>query len=91
MEYIEEKEELKEVVVSENKAIAKEQQPMSQDEVDQSGKANEDNECVICFDKPKQYLCVPCGHLCFCQDCKNATKDCPICRQKVVQIIKLFK
>eukprot|EP01084_Bolivina_argentea_P103222 184928_1 len=52
---------------------------------------NIDNECVICMDGRKQYLCNPCGHLCLCMDCKDTVQNCPMCRAKLVSVIKLFK
>eukprot|EP01084_Bolivina_argentea_P151083 263741_1 len=50
-----------------------------------------DNECVICYDCEKEYLCVPCGHLSLCENCKDSVKECPICRSPCDSIIKLFK
>ena len=49
-----------------------------------------DNECVICMDKKREYICIPCGHYCLCRNCKNRMKGkCPVCRRKC-QIIKVF-
>ena len=33
--------------------------------------------CIACTEKPKDYMCFPCGHVCFCEDCfkKFVDKD----------------
>ena len=41
--------------------------------------------CVICMDKDAVRACVPCGHLCFCEDdaavyIASRTLICPLCR-----------
>lgn len=53
-------------------------------------------ECPICylpFDKSSHFIstCVPCGH-CACQQCLSSLKNsqCPFCRTKFTQIIKIF-
>eukprot|EP01084_Bolivina_argentea_P150664 263082_1 len=63
-------------------------------DVDNKDKNNEieiEDECVVCMDKKKEYLCVPCGHLCVCVDCKDSVKQCPMCRKVSTTVIKLFK
>lgn len=49
--------------------------------------------CVICFEGIKDQLCMPCKHLCICSDCTNIVppiKSCPMCRETVTEIIKVF-
>ena len=36
--------------------------------------------CIICFNKPKTHIAVPCGHWCACGDCSAQMTECPICR-----------
>eukprot|EP00483_Globobulimina_turgida_P000764 UN00764 len=49
------------------------------------------NECVVCFDGDQDHICMPCGHLCLCKNCKNCVKDvCPICRA-MCTVIQRFK
>eukprot|EP01083_Nonionella_stella_P146666 461589_1 len=51
-----------------------------------------DDECVVCFAKSRSHVCVPCGHLCICQDCVSIINQrCPLCRSKCDNIIKVFK
>ena len=47
--------------------------------------------CSVCFEGVKDHLAVPCGHMCACARCAAllADKECPICRAKVAQWIKV--
>eukprot|EP01084_Bolivina_argentea_P180274 311441_1 len=47
---------------------------------DVSVTADEENECIICLSSRREYLCVPCGHLCLCKNCKDLMEKCPVCR-----------
>ena len=55
-----------------------------------------DPNCVICLDKPKDSCFYPCGHQCLCFECgerfrKEARHQvCPICRNRVKDIIKVY-
>ena len=31
--------------------------------------------CIACTEKPKDYMCFPCGHVCFCEDCFKKFTD----------------
>ena len=47
--------------------------------------------CVICFEGIKDQLCMPCKHLCICSECANPSlKLCPMCREPVAEIFKVF-
>ena len=55
----------------------------------------EAQECVVCMEQEKSYVLVPCGHAVVCQSCAEnimaTTRACPVCRQHVEQVIKLFR
>lgn len=55
--------------------------------------STEDVKCSICLDEPPQMICIPCGHLCLCENCskKLTKKKCPICNLRVKNIYKVFK
>lgn len=61
---------------------------------EQVEREREDKLCVICQDKEKCMMILPCRHLCICQDCQNPLQSrnlhCPICRKKVNQIVKVY-
>ncbi|CAK4078421.1 unnamed protein product [Aphanomyces euteiches] len=51
-------------------------------------------ECIVCLDRKKQTVCVPCGHVAACVPCaetiQHTTRRCPVCRTPVRELIKLF-
>lgn len=53
--------------------------------------------CCICLDKPKDAAFYPCGHECVCFPCgktflNQAThKLCPICRDRIKDLVKLYR
>lgn len=49
------------------------------------------NRCKICFDRESSCVFGSCGHLCSCVECSSKVKACPICRQKIVNIIRIYK
>jgi hypothetical protein len=55
----------------------------------------EETQCVVCFDAPKEYAIVPCGHVCVCESCaeqltKTRTPMCPMCRGPIRETMKVF-
>ncbi|KAM5553178.1 hypothetical protein ABKV19_025414 [Rosa sericea] len=52
------------------------------------------SSCVICMDAPVEGAFIPCGHMAGCMPCLNDIKDknwdCPVCRAKVDQVIRLY-
>ena len=55
----------------------------------------EETMCVVCFDAPKEYAIVPCGHQCVCGECaeqltKTRTPMCPVCRGPIRETMKVF-
>ncbi len=54
------------------------------------------NKCIVCLDKVRDRLCVPCLHVCFCKDCVEdygetlTDSPCPRCRAPVTEIKQYF-
>jgi hypothetical protein len=52
------------------------------------------DQCVLCFDAPKDHIIIPCGHVCACEACANQLTQrnsaCPICRAAIQQTNKVF-
>lgn len=52
------------------------------------------SSCVICWDGPVEGAFIPCGHMAGCMPCLNEINaknwDCPVCRGKVDQVIRLY-
>lgn len=55
---------------------------------------DEKKRCVTCCESEVVAALVPCGHNLFCLDCANKlvseAAECPICRMKVTQAIRIF-
>jgi len=53
----------------------------------------ESNECSVCMGH-KNHVLIPCGHLCVFEQCASnimvSSKQCPVRRSMVVQILKVY-
>ncbi|OQR90461.1 hypothetical protein ACHHYP_05503 [Achlya hypogyna] len=49
-----------------------------------------DTECVVCFDQPKNSVCLPCRHLSCCNTCLAAIELCPLCRAPIESILQIY-
>jgi hypothetical protein len=47
--------------------------------------------CVVCFDAQLTLAFNPCGHMCTCEKCGNAVKECPMCRAAIAGRLKVFQ
>lgn len=60
---------------------------------DDSEDEGEDNSCIICMDKPRSCLIIPCFHLICCHDCIinfPVGSNCPCCRGVVEQTKEVY-
>jgi Zinc finger, C3HC4 type (RING finger) len=53
--------------------------------------AEEDGECCVCMNAPCDCVFYRCGHVCACLKCAKKFKKCPICRENVSDIIKIWR
>lgn len=51
---------------------------------------DEDKLCKICYENERQIAYVPCGHVVSCSKCSFCTKECPICRAMISNVIRLY-
>ena len=67
--------------------------------LEQVEREREDKLCVICQDREKCIMILPCRHLCICDVCQVSlmqrtdrahSRTCPICRKIVKQTIKAY-
>jgi len=54
-----------------------------------------EKECVVCLERPKDYVIFNCMHLCLCEVCaqtymQKKSPKCPMCSKKAAKIVKIF-
>ena len=67
--------------------------PSSNDEAALEGD-DDDPLCVVCLDAQRTHACVPCGHRCLCMSCASrglGADRCPLCREPVQSVIRMFE
>lgn len=47
-------------------------------------------ECCICYDRLCDGLLMPCSHMNTCMQCAIKCVECPICRESVHHVIKVY-
>ncbi len=47
--------------------------------------------CKICMEAVIDCVLLDCGHMCSCIKCGKQCAECPICRQNVVRVVRVFK
>jgi serine/threonine protein kinase len=52
---------------------------------------NDQRTCVICMEKEKSHILIPCGHLCVCEEDGRDVKVCPLCRAGVLSTHRVFQ
>eukprot|EP00484_Ammonia_sp_Unknown_P025455 CAMPEP_0197026682 /NCGR_PEP_ID=MMETSP1384-20130603/6716_1 /TAXON_ID=29189 /ORGANISM="Ammonia sp." /LENGTH=366 /DNA_ID=CAMNT_0042455387 /DNA_START=21 /DNA_END=1121 /DNA_ORIENTATION=- len=57
---------------------------------------NED-ECVVCYEPPKDHMVVPCNHVCLCPECAEENfspphdgQKCPLCSNDIQNVKQVF-
>lgn len=56
-----------------------------------NGKPPEDEVCKICMDAMVDCVLLECGHMVSCTECGKRLSECPICRQYVVRVVRIFR
>jgi len=46
--------------------------------------------CVVCTLQPRSVAILPCGHMCMCAECGPHVDRCPLCRQDIQELKKIF-
>ena len=55
------------------------------------GRTEPEGECCICMNAQSDSVLYRCGHICACMSCAKEMKQCPICREQVTDVIKIWK
>lgn len=56
-----------------------------------SGSNESQSLCVACWDAPRHYAFVSCGHKLMCGGCVKKVTQCPTCRKSVKKYIRIFE
>lgn len=58
-----------------------------------AGDNDDDTEdtCKVCMDRFIDCVLLECGHMVTCLQCSKLVTECPICRQHISRIVKVFK
>ncbi|XP_059145264.1 E3 ubiquitin-protein ligase RNF34-like [Physella acuta] len=54
-------------------------------------KSSDDSLCNICMDALVDCILLECGHMVTCTQCGKRLADCPICRQYIVRVVRVFR
>ncbi|WRX07726.1 E3 Ubiquitin ligase MUL1-like - like 1 [Theobroma cacao] len=47
--------------------------------------------CVICLEQEYNAVFIQCGHMCCCTTCSSHLTNCPLCRRRIDQVVKVFR
>lgn len=57
-------------------------------------RSNDDRYCIICQERSKCILLLPCRHVCMCSECNTRLQlydnSCPICRNHIEETMRIF-
>lgn len=48
------------------------------------------NECQICCVNKYNTTFIPCGHVCACTKCASSLLQCPLCRKRIENVLRIF-
>ncbi|XP_019584178.2 E3 ubiquitin-protein ligase LRSAM1 isoform X3 [Rhinolophus sinicus] len=49
------------------------------------------SECVVCLEREAHMIFLNCGHVCCCQQCCQPLRTCPLCRQEIIQRLRVYR
>ncbi|CAF0842547.1 unnamed protein product, partial [Didymodactylos carnosus] len=52
---------------------------------------SDDTVCKVCMDAQIDCVFLDCGHMCTCVKCGKVLAECPMCRQYIVRVVRVFK
>lgn len=53
--------------------------------------ANDDENCIICFERSIDCVITPCGHQVCCLSCGERLRSCPVCNNQDCAMLRIFK
>ncbi|KAG4083208.1 hypothetical protein H8356DRAFT_1750396 [Neocallimastix lanati (nom. inval.)] len=61
-----------------------------EEKIRETEKTNDEMICVICYERSKCYLFLPCKHIACCENCGKMVNKCPLCRERIDSSFKVF-
>lgn len=49
------------------------------------------DQCIICCEKERDALYMPCKHNAACLACSKQLDRCPCCKQPIEELVKIYK
>ena len=59
--------------------------------VDLTDKNLQGQYCIICYEAERDCLIMPCKHNVSCTRCVKSQKKCPVCREDILDLIRMYK
>ncbi len=53
-------------------------------------KQSEKEDCIVCMEKIREIVFIPCCHFLTCGDCSQKIGKCPLCSKRVEKNLKIF-
>ena len=51
----------------------------------------EETICKVCLENKRNRTFLPCKHTVACDECTNKLRVCPVCRKKIMALVKVYK
>ena len=63
-------------------------------EAEYQSRREQDNQCVVCMENPREVAFIPCGHIICCQACgetiRAGSNKCPMCRGSLQGVLRVY-
>eukprot|EP00727_Mastigamoeba_balamuthi_P006571 m51a1_g2534 putative nedd4-like e3 ubiquitin-protein ligase wwp2 (409) ;mRNA; r:250450-252196 len=66
-------------------------QAQAQGQQQEEGAQSADGTCTVCMERKIDVVLLKCGHMCVCSQCASSLKNCPICRNPISEIVRVFR
>jgi hypothetical protein len=51
---------------------------------------SKEHDCVVCMERSINTVLLECGHRAVCTECAPQLHDCPICRSRILRIVRIY-
>ncbi len=61
------------------------------DQIDQATMSSTTDLCIVCDKNSRAVAFVPCAHYLTCVPCGHGLTECPVCRSKIMALVKIYE